>query len=100
MNETTPYIQSKPTSIATLHTIGAHVKPATLCALIFDVDGTLADTERDGHRIAFNAAFRFLKNRITAFTALPISSIDRLALGNRLRDIGRLDGATSPARVE
>jgi len=25
--------------------------------LIFDVDGTLADTERDGHRIAFNLAF-------------------------------------------
>lgn len=29
-----------------------------LRALIFDVDGTLADTERDGHRLAFNAAFR------------------------------------------
>lgn len=29
----------------------------TLKALIFDVDGTLADTERDGHRPAFNAAF-------------------------------------------
>ncbi|MCU0933227.1 MAG: HAD family hydrolase [Thiobacillaceae bacterium] len=29
-----------------------------LKALIFDVDGTLADTERDGHRPAFNAAFR------------------------------------------
>ena len=29
-----------------------------LNALIFDVDGTLADTERDGHRVAFNAAFR------------------------------------------
>lgn len=28
-----------------------------LAALIFDVDGTLADTERDGHRIAFNRAF-------------------------------------------
>lgn len=28
-----------------------------LRALIFDVDGTLADTERDGHRIAFNRAF-------------------------------------------
>ena len=26
-------------------------------ALIFDVDGTLADTERDGHRVAFNQAF-------------------------------------------
>ena len=25
--------------------------------LIFDVDGTLAETERDGHRPAFNAAF-------------------------------------------
>ncbi len=29
-----------------------------LQALIFDVDGTLADTERDGHRVAFNAAFK------------------------------------------
>lgn len=29
----------------------------TLQALIFDVDGTLAETERDGHRRAFNAAF-------------------------------------------
>ena len=28
-----------------------------LHALIFDVDGTLADTERDGHRVAFNAVF-------------------------------------------
>lgn len=28
-----------------------------LQALIFDVDGTLADTERDGHRLAFNSAF-------------------------------------------
>ncbi len=26
-------------------------------ALIFDVDGTLADTERDGHQVAFNRAF-------------------------------------------
>lgn len=29
----------------------------TFEALLFDVDGTLADTERDGHRPAFNAAF-------------------------------------------
>jgi HAD superfamily hydrolase (TIGR01509 family) len=27
-------------------------------ALIFDIDGTLSDTERDGHRIAFNKAFK------------------------------------------
>lgn len=30
----------------------------TLEALIFDVDGTLAETERDGHRVAFNQAFQ------------------------------------------
>lgn len=29
-------------------------------AVLFDVDGTLADTERDGHRLAFNAAFEEL----------------------------------------
>lgn len=29
----------------------------TLKALLFDVDGTIADTERDGHRVAFNLAF-------------------------------------------
>ncbi len=28
-----------------------------LRALIFDVDGTIAETERDGHRVAFNRAF-------------------------------------------
>lgn len=30
----------------------------TLHALLFDVDGTLADTERHGHRPAFNQAFK------------------------------------------
>jgi HAD superfamily hydrolase (TIGR01509 family) len=29
-----------------------------LQALIFDVDGTLAETERDGHRVAFNQTFQ------------------------------------------
>jgi len=29
-------------------------------AVLFDVDGTLADTERDGHRLAFNTAFEEL----------------------------------------
>lgn len=30
----------------------------TLRAVLFDVDGTLADTEQDGHRPAFNSAFK------------------------------------------
>ncbi|WP_454915356.1 arsenate reductase ArsC [Xanthobacter sediminis] len=45
---------------------------------------------------AFVAAFRYLKNRISVFTALPIAKLDRLALGTKLREIGRLDGATAP----
>jgi arsenate reductase len=45
---------------------------------------------------AFVAAFRYLKNRISVFTNLPIRSIDKLTLGTKLREIGRLDGATSP----
>jgi HAD superfamily hydrolase (TIGR01509 family) len=35
--------------------LGTSVMP--LQALIFDVDGTIANTERDGHRVAFNLAF-------------------------------------------
>jgi arsenate reductase len=54
------------------------------------VDGTAIEKER-----AFVQAFRFLKNRISVFTALPIRSLDPLAIGTRLRDIGRLEGATA-----
>ena len=32
-------------------------KAPELTTLIFDLDGTLAETERDGHRLAFNRAF-------------------------------------------
>ena len=32
--------------------------PASLEAILFDCDGVLADTERDGHRISFNIAFQ------------------------------------------
>lgn len=48
-------------------------------------------------KAAFITAARYLKNRITAFLALPLSTIDRMALTSHLRDIGRLDGATAKA---
>jgi HAD superfamily hydrolase (TIGR01509 family) len=32
-------------------------RPDGLEAIVFDVDGTLVDSERDGHRVAFNRAF-------------------------------------------
>ena len=47
---------------------------------------------------AFVTAFRYLRNRISAFTNLPFASLDELTLGARLRDIGRSDGATGKAR--
>jgi arsenate reductase len=43
---------------------------------------------------AFVKAHRYLKNRIVAFANLPLESIDRLALGTKLRDIGRIEGST------
>ncbi|CCE05543.1 putative arsenate reductase; arsC-like protein [Bradyrhizobium sp. STM 3843] len=44
---------------------------------------------------AFVTAFRYLKNRIGTFVSLPLRSIDRLALGTKLREIGRSERATS-----
>ncbi len=46
-------------------------------------------------KAAFVKAQRYLMNRITAFTALPIASLDRMALSLRVRDIGHLAGTTS-----
>lgn len=44
--------------LAAISTGGAAAAPGTVMkALIFDCDGVLADTERDGHRVAFNKAF-------------------------------------------
>jgi arsenate reductase (thioredoxin) len=55
------------------------------------IEGTELEKEA-----AFTTAFRYLKNRIGAFINLPLNKIDRLSLGTRLREIGRLDGATHP----
>jgi arsenate reductase len=43
---------------------------------------------------AFVAAFRYLKNRISVFSALPIASLDRLTLSAKLKAIGGLEGAS------
>lgn len=39
---------------------GEEQQLAQLRAVIWDVDGTIAETERDGHRVAFNRAFEAL----------------------------------------
>jgi len=43
---------------------------------------------------AFVAAFKYLRNRISVFTSLPMCSIDQLALGSKLREIGQMEGAS------
>jgi arsenate reductase len=52
-----------------------------------------ADLQKEG---AFVTAFRYLKTRISVFAALPIESLDKAALGTKLREIGRSEGSTSP----
>lgn len=75
---------------------------ATLRALLWDVDGTLAETERDGHRPAFNRAF--------AEAGLPVHWDPQLygrwlaISGGRERIAAQLreleGGAPQPQRVE
>lgn len=43
--------------------------------------------------LAFNDSYRMLRQRIEIFTALPLRSLDRLTLQNKLREIGRTTGA-------
>jgi arsenate reductase (thioredoxin) len=47
---------------------------------------------------AFNDAYRMLHRRISVFTALPLDSLDAVTLKAKLREIGRLEGATPMAQ--
>jgi hypothetical protein len=49
---------------------------------------------------AFADAYRMLNQRIGIFTALPIASLDRLTLQNRLREIGRGVGITERTNTQ
>jgi len=49
--------------------------------------------------IAFTDAYRMLQRRIEAFAALPIKALDSLTLRNKLRDIGRMEGATAKEKA-
>jgi protein-tyrosine-phosphatase len=53
------------------------------------VDGPDIEKEK-----AFVQAFKYMKTRIGVFLSLPLASIDNMALGTKLREIGRAEGAT------
>jgi arsenate reductase len=46
---------------------------------------------------AFKDAYRMLFQRIGIFTSLPLRSLDQLSIQSKLREIGRLEGATAKA---
>lgn len=46
-------------------------------------------------RLAFADTYRMLSNRISIFVNLPLTSLDRLALQKRLKEIGATQDATS-----
>jgi protein-tyrosine-phosphatase len=47
--------------------------------------------------VAFDDAYRMLHQRIAAFAALPLRSLDQVSLQHKLQDIGRMPGATAKA---
>jgi arsenate reductase (thioredoxin) len=58
-------------------------------------DPTLAEGTEIQMERAFVQSFKYLRNRISIFLALPLSSIDELALGVKLREIGHEEGETA-----
>ena len=45
-------------------------------------------------RAAFEDALRYMRNRIVAFTNLPIASLDRMTLDRHMREIGAMAGSS------
>lgn len=57
-----------------------------------EVTGTPGDIA-----LAFKNAYRLLDQRIGMFNALPLRLLDNMTLKNKLREIGRMEGATAKA---
>lgn len=56
-----------------------------------------AAVEGEGQRDAFLRALSYLRRRIELFIALPLESLDRMAVESRLKEIGGAEGATGKA---
>ena len=56
-----------------------------------------ASVEGEGQRDAFLQALRYLSNRISLFLTLPIASIDEMAMKQKLKEIGTVEGASTGA---
>lgn len=56
-----------------------------------------AAVDGEGQREAFMQALRYLSNRINLFLSLPIAGIDELAMTQKLKEIGKAEGASNGA---
>jgi arsenate reductase len=61
-------------------------------------DPTAVQGTGDERAHAFHAAFLQIQSRIALFLALPIQSIDRISLHQKLVEIGQTENAPSPHR--
>jgi HAD superfamily hydrolase (TIGR01509 family) len=79
------------------------VSATPLRAVVFDVDGTLAETERDGHRVAFNEAFAAegvdLHWDVERYRELLAVTGGRERVAAALREQGTPDAEAVAARV-
>ena len=57
-----------------------------------------AAVEGVGQKMAFIKAFNHLRRRLELFTSLPTSGLARLELEQRVRKIGKEEGATQMAK--
>lgn len=57
-----------------------------------------AKIEGEGQRDAFLTALHYLRRRIELFLALPLESIDKMALRSKLGEIGQQAGASEAAK--
>ncbi|EPX82365.1 helix-turn-helix domain-containing protein [Salipiger mucosus] len=60
-------------------------------------DPVKAEGTEAERRLAFQQVFGMLKNRLTAFTALPIDTLDRISLQREVDRIGTTDHEDTPA---
>ena len=58
-------------------------------------DPVQVDGPESVRRVAFSETYRMLRSRISIFTSLPMATLDRMSLQQRLDDIGR-----TPARAD
>ncbi|MHB2268003.1 arsenate reductase ArsC [Aliihoeflea sp. PC F10.4] len=60
------------------------------------IEDPAAISDPVAQRTAFVTALRYLMNRISAFTALPVAALDKSSLKVRLNEIGQAEGVSKP----